>query len=115
MSEASQFVLSDGSVVVIESSPQPEVAIAGEEAVGLGDYAYRYFRRESPEKPAKLEEKVEPAIRTLQAIRQSLSKSASDADEVVIQAGLKIVGEAGVVIGKVGSEANFSITLKWCK
>lgn len=60
----------------------------------------------------KFEEAVAGVKPTAATLRRELGDL--EAQEVEITFGIKTIGEAGVfVIGKVGMEANFEVTLKW--
>ena len=60
--------------------------------------------------------KFEEAFASVKSWASALSKQLSemDAEEVEISFGLKAMGELGnFAIGKLGTEANYQVTLKW--
>jgi len=53
---------------------------------------------------------LEPMVR---AVKQKLSSMTEPSDEVEVKFSVKLSGEVGAVLTKVGGEANYEITLKW--
>lgn len=53
---------------------------------------------------------LEPMVK---AIKQKLSGFTEPADEVEVKFSVKLSGEVGAVLTKVGGEANYEITLRW--
>jgi hypothetical protein len=122
MAQIAEFRLPSGDVVLVEAEDEPPAE--GEQRAGIGDTLNR-LRRGSNEQPVALQDRVQPLAQALLVIRETLSgavtapepptssRPATDIEEIVLQAGLKFVGEAGLVMAKVGTEANISIALKW--
>lgn len=53
---------------------------------------------------------IGPMIRTL---KQKLDALTEPADDVEVKFSVKLTGEVGAVVTKVGGEATYEITLKW--
>lgn len=54
--------------------------------------------------------RVEPAVA---AVVSQVRKLASPPDKVQLEFGVKLTAEAGVVIAKAATEANFKLSLEW--
>jgi Trypsin-co-occurring domain 1 len=111
MAQITEFKLPSGDVVLVEAEEEPRAA--GEARAGIGDTIRSWMRRGDDGQPAVLNERVQPLAQALQSIRLTLSGVVTGMDEMVLEAGLKFVGEAGVVLSKVSTEASISISLKW--
>src|SRR5688572_14357275 len=57
-------------------------------------------------------ENVQPAA---QAVIQQLRKLSDSPDEIEVTFGLKLSADAGAVLASAGTEANYTVTLKWIK
>jgi Trypsin-co-occurring domain 1 len=57
-------------------------------------------------------DEVAPMVRTM---KERINTMTDPGDEVEVKFGLKLSGEIGGMIGKIGGEANYEITLKWAK
>lgn len=58
------------------------------------------------------EDAISGALAGARALFDQL-RSVNAPDEVVVEFGLKVTGEAGIVFSKVGGEGNFNVTLTW--
>ena len=97
-----EYELEDGTTVLIEST-EPESGVVQASTRG-GIRA----------KPAK--QRFEEALAGVKPWAAALRRQLNDlvADEVEVTFGIKAVGEAGIfAVGKVGTEANYEVTLKW--
>jgi hypothetical protein len=109
MSYITEFELPNGETVLVESADPP---IPSGEVRASIETIGKYLDRETESEPAKLEQRFSPIVAALQTVRGKLA-TITDVDEVELQAGVKFVGEAGVILSKVGTEASISIKLKW--
>ena len=55
-------------------------------------------------------DQITPMVRTM---RGRLNTVTEPGDEVEVKFGVKLSSEIGAVIGKLGSEVNYEVTLKW--
>jgi transcription antitermination factor NusA-like protein len=55
---------------------------------------------------------IGPMVRTM---KSRLDTMTDPGDAVEVKFGVKLSGEIGAVIGKVGSEVNYEVTLKWMR
>ena len=55
-------------------------------------------------------DEIAPMVRTM---KSRLNTMTEQGDQVEVKFGVKLSGEIGAVIGKVGGEVNYEITLKW--
>ncbi|OQY43807.1 MAG: hypothetical protein B6242_14000 [Anaerolineaceae bacterium 4572_78] len=104
MSGYVEYTLEDGSNVIFEYED-------ADESMGMSNVS-----RSSKDKPIPAKKKFEEALAGIKPWASSLREQLSDlkADEVNVSFGLKTTGEAGnFIIGKVGLEANYTVTLKW--
>jgi hypothetical protein len=107
MAELAQFPLNGGGVLVVE--------------VEAGDSsARRVMRGGNPEAVvATATASFESALQTVRAaaegILDQLRSLAQPPDEVEVEFGVKMSAEAGAVIAKAATEANFKINLTWKK
>jgi hypothetical protein len=107
MSQIVEYKLPDGQTVLIESVNPPTAGGEGRAAIEtIGKYL------NNGGTPADLEDKVSPIISALKSVREKLAVI-GNVSKVELEAGLKFVGEAGIVLSKVGSEASISIKLVW--
>jgi Trypsin-co-occurring domain 1 len=122
MPQISEFKLPSGDVVLIEADDPP--IRGGQVRAGIGDALSKLTRRGDDQQPAALEERMHPLVQALVVIREAVSivvaepqassaEVSAEGQEIVLQAGLKFVGEAGIVLCKAVTEASISITLKW--
>ena len=54
--------------------------------------------------------RVRPAA---EAVRDSMREMAKPPTKVVVEFGIELTAEAGVVVAKAASEANFKVSLEW--
>ena len=60
-----------------------------------------------------LVEALEPIGPMIRDIKRRLDSATDPADEVEVKFSVKLSGEVGAVLTKVGGEATYEITLKW--
>jgi hypothetical protein len=105
MRELVKFPLESGGFVFIETEASP-IEKGGLVKAGLG----------LPEEAAQ---SFEATINSLSPIASSiisrLINISNPPDEAVVEFGLTLKGDSGVIITKVGAEANFKISLKWSR
>jgi hypothetical protein len=122
MPEIAEFKLPSGDVVLIEADDPP--IRSGQVRAGIGDALGKLLKRGEDQQPASLDARMQPVVQALVVVREAISgviagpstseaPVTADGQEVVLQAGLKFVGEAGIVLCKAAAEASISITLKW--
>ncbi len=107
MAELAQFPLNGGGVVVVETD-------AADSSVR------RVMRGSSPEATiATANATFESALQTVRSaaegILNQLRLLQQPPDEVAVEFGVKMSAEAGAVIAKASTEANFKINLTWKK
>src|SRR5271154_5017180 len=105
MAELAQFPLNGGGVVVVETD-------------AADSSARRVMRGASPEATiATANATFESALQTVrnaaEGILNQLRSLQQPPDEVAVEFGVKMSAEAGAVIAKVSTEANFKINLTW--
>ena len=107
MAELAQFALNGGGVVVVETD-------------AADTSARRVMRGASPEATiATASATFESALQTVRSaaegILNQLRSLQQPPDEVAVEFGVKMSAEAGAVIAKASTEANFKINLTWKK
>jgi hypothetical protein len=113
MAQITQFRLSSGEILYVEAAASP--VQAGEQRAAIetiGKYLNGEGRAEGQQ--PDLESRISPVIGALKALREKLV-AVGTPDEIELEAGLKFVGEAGIVLSKWGSEASISIRITWKK
>jgi hypothetical protein len=106
MAELAQFPLNGGGVLVVEVDP--------------ADSASRLTRGSAPEAAmATASATFESALQTVrcaaEGILHQLRSLAEPPDEVAVEFGVKMNAQAGAIIAKASTEANFKINLTWKK
>ncbi|MFF3859535.1 CU044_2847 family protein [Streptomyces sp. NPDC002209] len=104
MSELIEMPLDGGGTVWMEVPDDLPVI----ERVGRGDDALRTTARTLQEALSR----VGPAV---DAVIGQLRSAAVVPDEVNVQFGIKITAEAGAVIAKAATEANFTVSATWLR
>lgn len=100
MSELRPFLLDDGTEMLVEVEA---LGAGGRYAhVGAGDGAPREF--------GAAFDTVKPAVRRMFA---TLGDMEVAPEEIELQVGVSFSADAGACFAKVGSQANFSVKLKW--
>jgi Trypsin-co-occurring domain 1 len=112
MERLSTFKLPSGDIVMIESSEPPE-NLDGEQKAGLTSLNLSATEKTSEVPVADFATRLKPLIETAKTIRDSITSMIHSPTEVTVVIGLKVVGESGIVISKLGGEASISATLKW--
>ena len=107
MAELAQFPLSGGGVLVVETDP-------------ADSSIRRVMRGSTPEATiATATTTFESALGTVrtaaEGILNQLRLLQQPPDEVAVEFGVKMSAEAGAVIAKASTEANFKINLTWKK
>ena len=108
-----RFKVGDNETIYVESSEVPEPT--GESRAGLGDQFQKLFSPGDKGAVPSLDDRVKPLAQALATIRDSISSVVTGVNDIEVEAGLKFIGEAGVILSKVGSEASVKITLKWSR
>lgn len=106
-----QYQLEDGSQVLVEASENVTTR-------GVVKTANEADRDGNVIKSAnsKFEQALANVRGAADALLGSLRNLHQNPDEVEVKFGLKATGEAGVfAFGKLGTEANYEVTLKWKK
>ncbi|MFI1868701.1 CU044_2847 family protein [Streptomyces jumonjinensis] len=102
MPELIEMPLDEGGAVWVEV-PDDLPAI---ERVGRGDDALRSTARTLQDALSR----IRPAV---DAVVGQLRSAAPPPDEVNVQFGIRITAEAGAVIAKAATEANFTVSATW--
>lgn len=99
-----EFPLEEGGVILVEVEAPEETGMvpAAREERGVPERARQTFE--------SAWEKVRPAA---SAIVGKLRALHDPPDKVEVTFGLKMNGEAGVILAAAGVEANFKVTLTW--
>jgi hypothetical protein len=104
MKQLVKFPLEDGSFIMVETEePEPAGGIvkAGRSGEILGEASQTF----------------ESTLQTLQpvssALIEKLRGAANPPNEIKVEFEIKLSAAAGLVISKIGGEANFKVTLDW--
>lgn len=103
MSEVLRLRIDDGSSVLVEAW---EPVDSGIERVGRVQDAVT-------EAGNTLQEAVLRLRPALEAIVTGMRGLASSPDKVKVEFGIKLTAEAGVVVAKASTEANFKVSVEW--
>jgi hypothetical protein len=60
-----------------------------------------------------LEESLATIVPALQEIVEKLRGVSSELSQIEVELGLKLTGEAGMVVARAGAEANFRVLVRW--
>ncbi|QXE33251.1 hypothetical protein KQY30_02025 [Streptomyces sp. GMY02] len=105
MTRIQEMLLNDGTAVRVEVEGQPD---SGIDRVGRG--AASDIVRGSAQTLQEALAHIRPAV---EAVADSIQGLASRPDTVSLEFGIKLSAEAGVVVAKAASEANFVVRLEW--
>ncbi len=104
MKQLVKFPLEDGSFVMVETDePEPAGGIvkAGRSGEILGEASQTF----------------ESTLQTLQpvssALVEKLRGAANPPNEIEVEFGISLSAAAGMVISKIGADANFKVVLNW--
>ncbi|HEV2780439.1 MAG TPA: CU044_2847 family protein [Actinophytocola sp.] len=103
MSEVLRMRLDDGSSVLVENT---EPARSGIDRVGR-------VRDAVAEAGDTLQEAVLRLRPAVDAIVTGMRGLASSPDKVKVEFGIKLTAEAGVVVARASTEANFKVCVEW--
>jgi hypothetical protein len=62
-----------------------------------------------------LEASVAKVVPALRAVLDELRSISGDLTQIELEVGLKLTGEAGMVLARAGTEANFQVHLTWMR
>jgi hypothetical protein len=93
-----QFELEDGASVLFETADS--------------DLVRRHSADAQPTEGGALGEKLVGAAETAQAVSETLRERLSP-DELTLELGLKVSGQANWFVAKAQTEGNIKVTLKW--
>lgn len=62
-----------------------------------------------------LEQSVAAISPALRAVLEELRRISTDLTQIELEVGLKLTGEAGMVLARAGTEANFQVHLTWTR
>lgn len=103
MTSVGDMQLGDGTSVRVELADGE----SGFDRVGRGPGG---LARSSAETLQEALDHIRPALDTMaSSVRQMVHRP----DKVSVEFGIKLAAEAGVVVAKATSEANFTVTLEW--
>jgi hypothetical protein len=109
MTQLSVYKLPSGQgQVLVEADELPRSN--GEERASIETLG-KYLNATSSQPVNDLESGVAPIVAALKAIQEKIAIISPD--ELELEAGLKFVAEAGIVLSKYGAEASISVKLKW--
>ncbi|MDJ0897953.1 MAG: CU044_2847 family protein [Xenococcus sp. MO_188.B8] len=84
--------------------------LPGEEEVNLPSI------EDLPQRSAEALNQAMGTIRTMaRRTMETIDTLANKPSEVEVEFGIKIIGEAGAIISKVGGEGNITVKLKWTR
>jgi hypothetical protein len=134
MSRVIEMPLADGGSVLIEaydtSGVQPSTSTSTDTSAGSGAGTTmrggqsalgpltRGLGNGEPlvERGAKtLEQSVAAISPALRAVLEELRRVSTDLTQIELEVGLKLTGEAGMVLARAGAEANFQVHLTWTR
>jgi hypothetical protein len=95
--------LEDGETVLVEVG---DTHTAGIERVGRAGESVRIAAETLEHAMSRARPAAAAVLASMRALPQPPSK-------IVVEFGIKLTAEAGVVIARVASEANFAITVEW--
>ncbi|MFI2410375.1 CU044_2847 family protein [Streptomyces sp. NPDC018947] len=105
MVQIGEMRLSDGTAVLVEVEGQQG---SGIDRVGRGPGSG--IVRDSAHTLQEALAHIRPAV---EAVADSVRGLTSRPDSVSVEFGIKLSAEAGVVVAKAASEANFAVRLEW--
>jgi hypothetical protein len=109
MTQLSVYKLPDGQgQVLVEAAELP--SSGGEDRASIETLG-KYLNAKSGQSVDDLESGIAPIVAALKAVQEKIAVISPD--ELELEAGLKFVAEAGIVLSKYGAEASISVKLKW--
>jgi hypothetical protein len=102
-----EFPLKD-SLALVTVEVEDELRMAGEERAGRGGRVVERAKQ-------TFEEALETVKPVIAAVAAKFQDAASTVGEVSVEFGVRMSGETGIVLTKVGVEANFKVSLTWKK
>lgn len=102
MQNLKKYELGNGETILIELQDD---SIQGSQTAGLGD---KFVKSVS-----SISELCKPVTQLVVELRDSISQKLLGSDEIVLEFGIKVGVDAGVIIAKSQIEGNFKITVKW--
>lgn len=111
-----KFPTDDGDFVYVEMDEAPEITeIAGGMKVRVSTKAEEVADKKIYEVATKFEKALGPIKRIADSVVAQIRQIANSPSEVAVEFGLKFNAEAGIVLSKVSTEANITISLVWKK
>jgi hypothetical protein len=124
MSRLIELPLADGGSVAVEVSDADGAgsALAGDGPImrggRTGPPTMRGLRGREPlmeSATQTLEASVAKVVPALRAVLGELRSISGDLTQIELDVGLKLTGEAGMVLARAGTEANFQVHLTWMR
>jgi hypothetical protein len=109
LEDITPFKLPSGEIVYVET----ESARTGESRAARIQTLFGPSSQTPEQSPPDLEKRIGPVVEALHTMRAAITSM--EPDEVVLEASIKFVGSAGVILAKYGAEASVSVKLKWTK
>src|SRR5690349_6460028 len=106
MEDITSFKLPSGEIVYVET----DSVGSGESRVGRFITLFGTPEEQKPEDVPDLKKRITPVVEALHTVRSAIA--CMEPNEVVLEASIKFVGSAGVVLAKYGAEASVSVKLK---
>jgi Trypsin-co-occurring domain 1 len=117
-----EMPLADGGSVLVEASDTSAVPSSTGATMRGGQPAQgpltRGLGRHEPliERGTQtLEQSVATISPALRAVLEELRRISTDLTQIELEVGLKLTGEAGMVLARAGTEANFQVHLTWTR
>lgn len=102
MSRLVEVPLAAGGSITVEVEDEPRVMRGGDRGADLVERGGR-----------TLEESIGSIAPALQEVLGKLRGVSSELSQIEVELGLKLTGEAGMVVARAGAEANFRVLLRW--
>lgn len=124
MSAVIEMPLADGGSVLVEAYDTPGVQSSSSTGTtmrggqpALGPLTRGLGHREPliERGTQTLEQSVAAISPALRAVLEELRRVSTDLTQIELEVGLKLTGEAGMVLARAGTEANFQVHLTWTR
>lgn len=102
MSRLVEVPLASGGSITVEVDDGPRVMRGGDRGADLVERGGR-----------TLDESLGAIAPALQEVLNKLRGVSSELSQIEVELGLKLTGEAGMVVARAGAEANFRVLVRW--
>ena len=105
-----EFPLEDGGSILIETADEPTKTQTGFQRTGVGEAG----KDTAQAAKQSFDSSLENVHKSADLLVKKLRSLSDPPDEMEVVFSLKASGELGnIAIGKAGTEANYTVTLKW--